>query len=82
MCMPTLFKENGFRFFFYSNESQEPCHVHVVGRGGEAKLWMPQCAFEYVYGLNAKDLKDILLIVSSRKTEIEERWHEFFQSGT
>ncbi|MBC7467314.1 MAG: DUF4160 domain-containing protein [Bdellovibrio sp.] len=33
--MPTILRKNGFRFFFYSNEGEEPAHIHVVGRNGE-----------------------------------------------
>ena len=36
--MPTLLRVEGFRFFFYSNERQEPPHVHVEKGDGEAKL--------------------------------------------
>ncbi|MFT4176526.1 MAG: DUF4160 domain-containing protein [Luteolibacter sp.] len=33
--MPTVFCEDGFRFFFYSND-HKPIHVHVRYQGGEA----------------------------------------------
>ena len=33
--MPTIFEEDGYRFFFYSNEHR-PVHVHVRFGGGEA----------------------------------------------
>ena len=38
--MPTVFRIDGFRFFFYSNEGnpREPVHVHVRKAGAEAKL--------------------------------------------
>ncbi len=38
--MPTLLRIEGFRFFFYSSERQEPPHVHVEKGDGEAKLWL------------------------------------------
>lgn len=38
--MPTLLRIEGFRFFFYSSERQEPPHVHVENADGEAKLWL------------------------------------------
>lgn len=79
--MPTLFIVNGFRFLFYSNELHEPCHVHVIGRGGEAKFWIPDCVLAHSYGLNAKDLKDILVILKTRTSEIQEKWNEFFKLG-
>lgn len=79
--MPTLFIINGFRFFFYSNEMGEPCHVHVVGRGGEAKFWIPGCELAFSYRLSAKDLKDILVLLKMKADEIEEGWNEFFKLG-
>ena len=40
--MPTVFRHDGFRFFFYSNEGdpREPVHINVIKDGGEAKLWL------------------------------------------
>jgi len=78
--MPTLFYERGFRFFFYSNENQEACHVHVKGKDGEAKFWIPSCELEFSYRLGAKDLKDILEVLFSKRKEIEEKWHDHFKS--
>ena len=39
--MPVVFRHDGFRFFFFSNEGdpREPVHVHVRKSDGEAKLW-------------------------------------------
>jgi len=36
---PTIFKENGFRFFFFSREESR-MHVHVISGDGEAKFWL------------------------------------------
>ena len=33
--MPTIFEQEGYRFFFYSNDP-EPIHVHVRRGAGEA----------------------------------------------
>ena len=40
--MPTVFRERGFRFFFYSNEGspREPVHIHVEKADLEAKFLM------------------------------------------
>ena len=35
--MPTVLLVEGYRFFFFSNEGQEPPHVHVRKGGGVAK---------------------------------------------
>lgn len=79
--VPTVFREKGFRFLFYSNEGREPCHVHVIGRDGEAKIWIPGCEIARVFGLAPKDIAEILGIVKEKRKKIEEKWHEFFQSG-
>lgn len=38
--MPTILFINGFRFFFYSNENNEPAHIHVKKADAEAKIWL------------------------------------------
>jgi hypothetical protein len=76
--MPTIFRKEGFRFFFYSNEGFEPCHIHVIGQGGEAKFWLPSCQLVWSHNLNAIQLKQILSIVRENKKMFEEKWHEYF----
>jgi hypothetical protein len=36
---PTVFRERGYRFFFFSREEVR-MHVHVVSGDGEAKSWL------------------------------------------
>jgi len=36
---PTVFREKGYRFFFFSREESR-MHVHVVSGDGEAKFWL------------------------------------------
>jgi hypothetical protein len=36
---PTVFREGGFRFYFFSLEESR-MHIHVHGEGGEAKFWI------------------------------------------
>jgi uncharacterized protein DUF2442/uncharacterized protein DUF4160 len=40
--MPVIFRDKGFRFFFYSNEGSpiERMHLHVRSSQGEAKFWL------------------------------------------
>jgi len=44
--MPVVFRERGFRFFFYSDEGspREPVHIHVEKDGVEAKFWLSPAA--------------------------------------
>lgn len=77
--MPTIFRQDGFRFFFYSNEGNEPPHIHVVGKGGEAKVWLRPVEISKVYVLSLREQKHILEIVQNNvKLFLEkyEEWHE------
>jgi hypothetical protein len=38
--MPTILRIAGFRFFFFSNEGEEPPHVHVERAESVAKFWL------------------------------------------
>jgi hypothetical protein len=38
--MPTVMRIGPFRFFFYSNENDEPRHVHIRAAENEAKYWL------------------------------------------
>lgn len=38
--MPTVLKIGSFRFHFYSDERNEPAHIHVATPDGECKFWL------------------------------------------
>ena len=61
--MPTLWVEDGFRFFFYSNEGnpREPVHVHVEKGDAEAKFWLkPEVKVAYNDGYDARTLRRLM----------------------
>jgi hypothetical protein len=79
--MPEVFRERGFRFFFYSNEGNppEPMHVHVFSNGLEAKFWLrPRAHVAYNKGYDARTLHLLLQIVDANRDRIERAWNEFF----
>jgi len=79
--MPTVFRFEGFRFFFYSNEGdpREPVHVHVRKDGGEAKFWVrPEVGLALSTGFDARTLRRLAAIVAERADEIVEAWHVHF----
>ena len=78
--MPTVFRQDGFRFFFYSNEGdpREPIHVHVMKDGAEAKFWVSPAACARSHGFDARTLKALARIVTDRAAQIEEAWHDHF----
>ena len=38
--MPTVLREAGYRFYFYSRENDEPPHIHVEHGDKLAKYWL------------------------------------------
>ena len=68
--MPLIFRQDGYRFFFYSNEGdpREPVHVHVEKAGCEAKFWLsPAVSLAYNDGHSASALRTILRAVTATK---------------
>jgi hypothetical protein len=79
--MPTVFRERGFRFFFYSNEGspREQEHVHVEKDGLEAKFWLePEIQVAYNDGYDSRTLRKLLEIVVANRDRIMRAWDEFF----
>ncbi|HJT34906.1 MAG TPA: DUF4160 domain-containing protein [Pirellulales bacterium] len=50
--MPTVLRVGRFRFFFFSNEGQEPAHIHVRAGSDEAKYWLEPIELAPDYGFN------------------------------
>lgn len=74
--MPTLFIENGFRFFFYSNEHR-PIHVHVRKGGGEAVFEVEgKVVLRESIGLKTRELKDAEDLAVEHQQLIIQAWHE------
>lgn len=79
--MPVVFRQDGFRFFFYSNEGDpiEPIHIHVQKAGSEAKFWVgAEIVLDRSDGFDAKTLRKLLVIVQGNRNIIEDTWNEYF----
>lgn len=76
--MPTVLIKDGFRFYFYSEEGNEPIHIHVAYGSGRAKFWLkPDVILASSIGFAAKDIKKAKLLIQAHVTLIEEKWNEF-----
>lgn len=74
--MPTILREQGYEFFFYSNERKEPAHIHVWGQRGTAKFWLKPVSLASSRGLRSHDLSELQRIVVRERDLFEEKWHE------
>ena len=77
--MPTVLRRDGFRFFFHSNEGNEPPHVHVAQAERRAKLRLgPDVELAWSYGFRQNELSAIKKIVMESRDRFEEAWNEHF----
>jgi hypothetical protein len=77
--MPTILLINGLRFFFYSNENNEPIHIHIEKGDAEGKIWLePKLLAAYFYNFTIREQNDILKIVELNSENFKSKWNEFF----
>ena len=75
---PTVFKESGYRFFFFSRE-EERMHVHVISGDGEAKFWLlPEIELAKNYRFSRKQIKQIETIIEVHYNELISAWQKHF----
>jgi Domain of unknown function (DUF4160) len=78
--MPTVLVVNGFRFFFYSADGDEPAHVHVQKGSGDGKIWLkPETKIEYLVDFKSQEEKQILEIVGENRELLILKWNEYFR---
>lgn len=78
--MPTVLIKNGFRFFFFSQEGNEPCHIHVKKGDARGKIWLlPNIIKEdYLYGFTISERREINEILQENHQFVIEKWNEHF----
>ena len=75
---PTIFKEAGLRFYFFSREEARP-HVHVQGERGEAKYWLdPAIGLAQNFGLSRASLATARRLIEEHEDEIRAAWKKHF----
>jgi hypothetical protein len=76
--MPTVLRVRQFRFFFFSNEGNEPIHIHVESDDKYAKFWLDPVQLAKSVGYGAKELNEIRKLVLENLNLFKERWYEHF----
>ena len=75
---PTIFREDGFRFFFFSREELR-LHVHIQCADGEAKFWLePQIELAQNFHLNDRQLRSIQSLIEAHEHDIRTAWAKHF----
>jgi len=76
--MPEVFREDGYRFFFFSLEGTEPPHVHVESAEKYAKFWLNPISLVESRRINSAELTKVRKIIEKRQDEIISKWNEHF----
>jgi hypothetical protein len=77
--MPKVLEVNGFIFFFFSQEGNEPPHIHIRKAESSAKFWLDPIRLEKNYGFSSAQMKFINKTIKENKELLLEAWHEFFK---
>jgi hypothetical protein len=76
--VPVVLRLDGFRFYFYSHEPNEPPHVHVDRAEATAKLWLEPVALASNAGFSPRELGLLLRMTRDHQTQLLESWYGFF----
>lgn len=77
--MPAILFIKGWRFYFFSNEINEPIHIHCKKAEKECKYWIDIENFDveeaYSYNMDGKDKRDVKHIIFEYFEFIENEWN-------
>lgn len=76
--MPTVLRMAGYRFFFFSNEGNEPPHIHVQQAGRYAKFWLEPPRIAENNGYTGREIGRIGELIEEHHATLLEAWHEHF----
>ena len=74
--MPTVLRIGSYRFHFYSDEGNEPPHIHVATTDGECKFWLDPVKLARNKGVPPKILRNIEKLVFENQTFLKEKFYE------
>jgi hypothetical protein len=81
--MPTILYIYGWRLFFYSNEGNEPMHVHAEKGDMECKFWINVEEVEikevFAFNLSPQAKKEIKKIIYQHFDLIVNAWNIHFK---
>jgi Domain of unknown function (DUF4160) len=76
--MPTVLVIGPYRFFFYSNEKNEPPHRENDEK--VAKYWLEPVQLASSHAFRSHELTRIRALVVEHRDKFLEAWHEHFGS--
>lgn len=78
--MPDVARVGAYRFFFYSNERDEPPPIHVRRERKVAKFWLGDVSLAKSRGFAAHELRELERMVVERRQQFLKAWNEHIPS--
>jgi hypothetical protein len=76
--MPTVLRWNGYRFYFFSNEGDEPPHIHVDKADSTAKFWLNEIDLARRVGFSNREIGELSAKVREERDRFLEAWRDYF----
>jgi hypothetical protein len=78
--MPTVLVSGGYRFFFYSRETNEPAHIHVEFGDKVAKYWLDPVELASSKRFRDHELNELRRLVLANRQTFLEAWSDYFDA--
>ena len=75
--MPTVLRIGSYRFHFYSDEGDEPAHIHVDIGDGECKFWLSPVTLARSINVSPAEVRKIERLVLEYRTVLKGKYDEF-----
>jgi len=75
--MPTVFRKDGYRFFFFSDEHL-PKHIHIEKAGSYLRIDLENLNVTHRYNISQKEIKRVLAVVQKERENLLGAWDEYF----
>ncbi len=74
--MPTILRIGAYRFHFYTDERNEPAHIHVAKDDAECKFWLRPIRIARNKGIPTHEIRDIERLIFQHQKLLLEKYYE------
>ena len=75
--MPTVFRYEGYRFFFFSDDHL-PRHVHIEKGDSYVRIELSNLKVTDSYHISQKEIRKLQKLVESKRDILKGAWDEYF----
>ncbi len=75
--MPTVFRYEGYRFFFFSDDHL-PRHIHIEKGDSYVRIELSNLKVTDSYHISPKEIRKLQKLVESKREILRGAWNEYF----